>query len=65
MMAFIGVKDPKIVVRNDMVRLKWITYGFIAYVKENGFRGPIKLLVKGLRRRFHSMSHKHLMIESR
>jgi len=64
-MAFIGVRDKRIVLRNDMKRLKYFTYGFIFHIKECGFRGIIKLLVEGLRRRFHSMPHKHLMIELR
>jgi hypothetical protein len=33
-MAFIGVENGRIVLRDDVKRLKWITYGFIIYVKE-------------------------------
>ena len=50
-MAFIGMKNGKIVLRNDVKRLKSITYGLIAYIKESSFRGLIKLLIEGLRRR--------------
>ncbi|MCC6020598.1 MAG: glycosyltransferase family 2 protein [Thermoproteaceae archaeon] len=51
LMAFIGVRDGKIVLRNDARRLKWITYGFISYVREKKLQGLIKLLVERLRRR--------------
>jgi len=37
-MTFIGVMNGRIVLRNDVKRLKWITYGFIVFVKEKGFR---------------------------
>jgi hypothetical protein len=50
-MAFIGVKDGKIKLRKDTRRLKWITYGFIVYFKEKGFRGFTRLIIEGLRRR--------------
>jgi len=50
-MAFIGVKDGKIKLRKDTRRFKSITYGFIVYFKEKGFRGFTRLIIEGLRRR--------------
>jgi GT2 family glycosyltransferase len=53
-MAFIGVKNGRIVVRNDVKRLKGITYGFIVYVKEKGFQGLLELVIKRLRKRLQA-----------
>jgi hypothetical protein len=54
-MAFIGVKNGRIVVRNDVKRLKGITYGFIVYVKEKGFQGLLELVIKRLRKRLQAL----------
>lgn len=51
-MAFIGIESGRIVVRNDVKRLKWLTYGLIVYVKWYGLKGLIKLIVESIRRRF-------------
>jgi GT2 family glycosyltransferase len=56
-MAFIGVKNGRIVLRNDVKRLKGITHGFIVYVKEKGFQGLLELVIKRLRK-----SCKHVLL---
>jgi GT2 family glycosyltransferase len=59
-MAFIGVKNGQIVLRNDVKRLKRITYGFIVYVKEKGLQGLLELVIKRLRK-----SCKHVLLTKR
>jgi GT2 family glycosyltransferase len=49
--AFIDVRDGRIVLRNDVRRLREFAYGLITYVKQQRFEGFLKLLVESLRRR--------------
>jgi GT2 family glycosyltransferase len=50
--AFVGIKNGKFVLRNDVKRFKWLTYGFVVSVKWDGFTGLARLIAERLRRSF-------------
>jgi hypothetical protein len=49
--TFVDVKDGKIVLRNDIRRLRMFTYGFITYIKHHGSKGFFLLLAESFKRR--------------